>query len=79
MLTEEIIERSLALREVTGRRADGPHGLVPAGQTGYAHVKRDHSGNRRKVQLAGSGKSRFGISFQKDSATGELKLVRNIP
>jgi hypothetical protein len=79
MLTEEIIERSLALREVTGRRAEGPHGLVPASQTGYGHTSRDHSGNRRKVRLPGGGASRFTISFEKDLETGELKLVRRNP
>lgn len=79
MLTEEIIERSLALREVTGRRADGPHGLVPAGQTGYGHTSRAHGGSREKLRLPGSGESRFAISFKEDSETGELKLVRRNP
>ena len=79
MLTEEIIDRAIALREVTGRRADGPHGLVPASQTGFGHTSRGHAGNRRKGNVTDSGKSRFAISFETDLKTGEVKLVRMNP
>ena len=74
MLTEEIMERSLALRQVTGRRADGPHGLPPAGQTGVAakaSLRANSRGNAGKLR-----KSRFAISFKKDPKSGELRLVR---
>ena len=75
MLTEEIIARSLALREVTGRRADGPHGLPPAGQTGAGANSRHHGGGGVRSEKADL-KSRFAISFEKDRESGELRLVR---
>ena len=76
MLPEDIIARSLALREVSGRRADGPHGLAPAGQTGFRH-RNSRSSGKKPGEVEST--SKFAISFEKDEKSGELKLVRKKP
>lgn len=75
MLPEDIISRSIALREVVGRRTNGPHGVSPSGQTGSLSSRpRASLGPRARSGKASS--SRFAITFEKDRHTGELKLVR---
>lgn len=78
MLTEEVIARSLALRELTGKRAEGPFGLPAAGQAGAGRCGGDQSGARRN-RKTNVGASRFEISFARDTVTGELKLTRKCP
>jgi len=78
MLTEEVIARSLALRELTGKRAEGPFGLPAAGQAGAGRCGGDQNGARRKRET-NAGASRFEISFVRDEETGELKLIRKCP